>query len=89
MQPFYRKGIKRLSTAYEKNLSVALMCSELKPEACHRSKLIGQTLSAKNIEVKHIDENGELITHNQVIQRLTGGQLGLFDDVFTSRKQYK
>ncbi|WP_077247747.1 DUF488 domain-containing protein [Bacillus sp. FJAT-27225] len=88
-QPFYLKGIKRLTTAYEKNLRVALMCSELKPESCHRSKLIGETLTANNINVKHIDEIGRLLSQEKVIERLTGGQLALFDEVYTSRKQYK
>lgn len=89
LQPFYQKGIKRILTAYEKNLSVVIMCSELKPENCHRFKLIGKTLTEENVIVTHIDEFGELISHDEIIQRLTGGQLSLFEMGFTSRKQYK
>jgi uncharacterized protein (DUF488 family) len=90
-QPFFREGIARLCTAWEKNLRVALMCSEGKPEECHRSKLIGSSLINHSIDVIHIDENGDLITQEQAIHRLTGGQLDLFGpplETLTSRKRY-
>jgi uncharacterized protein (DUF488 family) len=57
---YFRKGIDRLHAAYEKELNVALMCSERKPALCHRSKLIGRTLEENNLPVHHIDEHGEL-----------------------------
>ncbi|WHP41456.1 DUF488 domain-containing protein [Lysinibacillus capsici] len=88
-QGFYQKGISRLRTAYKKNLFVALMCSEQKPESCHRSKLIGQTLSEEGIDIVHIDEQGIIISQLEVIERITGGQLSLFEEGFTSRKKYK
>ena len=66
------------------------MCSEAKPERCHRSKLIGQCLATHKIYVEHIDEEGNLKTQEQVISLLTGGQLSLFDSfpMLTSRKRY-
>ena len=67
---FYRAGIKRLHTASGKDLHVVLMCSEGKPENCHRSKLIGQTLTGEGIEVRHIDEQDQLISQEQVLARL-------------------
>ena len=86
---FYRQGIERVHAAYEKRLRVVLMCSEGKPEQCHRSKLLGETLVAASIPVVHIDENDETRTHAEVIDRLTGGQLSLFgQQEFTSRKRY-
>ena len=39
---FYARGIGRLRRAWQNQLRVILMCSEGKPEMCHRSKLIGQ-----------------------------------------------
>lgn len=85
----YRQGIERVRAAYEKRLRVVLMCSEGKPEQCHRSKLLGETLVAADIPVVHIDENDEVRTHTEVIDRLTGGQLSLFgQQEFTSRKRY-
>ena len=86
---FYRQGIARLKVALEKQYRVALMCSELKPELCHRSKLIGQTLDQQEIEVRHIDETGALQTQPEVINRLTDGQLNFFEQPFSSKKRYR
>ncbi len=89
-KPFYTEGIDRLQNAYQQGLRIALMCSEGKPEMCHRSKLIGETLVTRSIPVAHIDEHGQLLTQEYVILRLHKGQQSLFDDFFqyTSRKRY-
>ncbi|MBA3680141.1 MAG: DUF488 domain-containing protein [Bacteroidetes bacterium] len=57
---FFKRGIERLKTAYAKNIALAIMCSETKPENCHRSKLIGAALLNESILLQHIDELGEL-----------------------------
>jgi uncharacterized protein (DUF488 family) len=62
----FKHGIKRIETAYEKNVKVALMCSEVKPSECHRSKLIGVVLHELNVEVQHIDENGVLQSQAEI-----------------------
>lgn len=86
---FYQRGIERLHTAFTQQQRVVLMCSEGKPEECHRCKLIGTTLTTQNIPVIHIDENSEQMTQEQIIDRLTGGQLSMFgEDTFHSRKKY-
>lgn len=86
----YKRGIERLQTAYAQQQCVALMCSEGKPEQCHRSKLIGMSLDKKDIPVIHIDENDEEQIQEKVIDRLTRGQMRLFgEDTFHSRKQYR
>lgn len=93
-QPFFQQGIQRLKQAWLKNARMVLMCSELKPYECHRSKLIAPGLSAAGIIVAHINEQGVLKTQDQVIETLTGGQLSLFaDETFNpkidlSRKKY-
>ena len=87
---FYRQGIDRVQVASAQGLRVVLMCSEGKPEMCHRAKLIGDTLAKLGIDVAHIDENDELRTQEEVEHRLTGGQLSLFGEQnFTSRKRYE
>lgn len=87
---FYRAGIARLEKAFRQGLCIALMCSEGKPEMCHRSKLIGATLDGLGIPVLHIDEEGRLQTQADVIFELTNGQLSLFGEPeFTSRKHYR
>ena len=86
---FYQAGVARLQVALEKDYCLALMCSELKPEMCHRSKLIGQTLAQNQITVQHIDEVGQRQTQLAVINRLTKGQLSFFEPSFTSQKKYR
>lgn len=76
----YQRGIERLRNAFSQQHAIVLMCSEGKPEECHRCKLIGATLTHENITVMHIDENGEHLTQAQVVERLTGGQLSMFGD---------
>ena len=86
---FYQAGIERVRSAWQRGVRFALLCSEGRPEQCHRSILIGESLASLNIPVAHIDENDELCSQEEVIQRLTGGQLSLFGDLeFTSRKRY-
>lgn len=86
---FYQAGIQRVQAAWQRGVRFVLMCSEGKPEQCHRSKLIGETLAGLDIPVAHIDEQDQLRSQDEVIQRLTGGQLSLFGDhEFTSRKRY-
>jgi uncharacterized protein (DUF488 family) len=88
-QPFFQAGLERLRKAHEQGVPAALMCSEGRPEQCHRSKLIGEALAAAGIPVRHIDEDGQLLTQAQVMDRLTGGQLDLFGGpALTSRKRY-
>ncbi len=85
---FYQRGIERLHTAYSQQERVALMCAEEKPEHCHRTKLISATLTDENLPVVHIDENSEEMTQEQIIDRITGGQMNLFgEDIFYSRKK--
>jgi uncharacterized protein (DUF488 family) len=88
-QPFFQAGILRLRKASEQPRRAALMCSEGRPEQCHRSKLIGEALAAQGVPVCHIDEDGAVLTQRQVIDRLTKGQLDLFGQPsFSSRKRY-
>ncbi len=88
-QPFFQAGIERLKKAFAQKRRAALMCSEGRPEQCHRTKLIGEALAADGIPICHIDEDGAVLTQTQVIDRLTRGQMDLFGQPsFTSRKRY-
>jgi uncharacterized protein (DUF488 family) len=94
---FYQEGIGRLQNAWTQKLRVAIMCSEGKPENCHRTKLISKTLTAIStpggtIPVTHIDENDQLISQEDVMLRLNKNQPSLFGEDFiqhTSRKSYQ
>ncbi len=89
---FFLAGIERLTKAQSQGLTVTIMCSEGKPEQCHRSKLIGKALARRGLPVAHIDENNELISQDEVLLRLTDGQPSLFGDEMLpghSRKRYQ
>lgn len=73
--PAYQHGIDRLETASEQGNAVCLMCSEGRPEVCHRTKLVGESLVERDIPVFHIDADGELRPHAEIIRRLTKGQM--------------
>jgi len=63
---FYLSGIERLMKANDQDLNLAIMCSERKPQDCHRSRLIGKTLLGKGINLQHINEQGEIISQSQL-----------------------
>ena len=89
VQPFFAEGLKRVQQAFVQQHRIVLMCSEGKPEQCHRSKLIGEALTAAGVPVCHIDEDGALVSQRDVIDRITRGQMDLFGaPSFTSRKRY-
>jgi len=89
---FFKSGLKRLTTAHEKRINLAIMCSESKPEECHRSKLIGQELLNKEISLKHIVSDKRVKSQQTVMNELTKGKgtVDLFGSKmdFTSRKSY-
>ena len=76
----FRHGIERLQKAWQQDQRVALLCSEARPENCHRSKLIGVALKAEGLDVTHLDEDGTALSQQEVMNRLHDGQLGLFAD---------
>ena len=77
-QSFYKQGIERLKTAYIKDISLAIMCSESNPCNCHRSKLISPTLATEGVTVLHIDEKGDLKTNESVMKEANPPVTSLF-----------
>lgn len=64
---FFNQGIKRVQRAYDKNFTLALMCSEKEPINCHRYFLVSRKLEqcfGDWLEVEHIVKNksGEITT---------------------------
>ena len=60
-------GIKRIETAYNKNFTLALMCSEKRPVECHRFFFVSKKIEQKYgdwIEIKHItiNQEGKIVT---------------------------
>lgn len=85
---FFVEGVDRLQSAFEQGITVCLLCSESHPAQCHRSKLIGEALKSRGIEVEHIMPNGSSESQEEVISALTKGQGSLFGEHFVSRKSY-
>ena len=95
---FFIEGLQRLIIANNKKIKVAIMCSESKPEECHRTKLIGEELIKKGISLNHItrtkSKEKKIILKGQKEVMLIvapNGTMNLFGEEisFTSRKQYK
>ena len=64
---FFLQGIKRIENAYDKNYTLALMCSEKDPINCHRYFLVSKKIEQAYgdwIEVEHVvqSESGEILT---------------------------
>lgn len=76
-RPPFQRGLERLVAAYEGGHRAAVMCSELDAERCHRSKLIGEALAERGIEMTHIDRDGAPVPHSRVIEQLSGSQMAL------------
>ncbi len=89
---FFKESLERLVTADNKKIKIAIMCSEAKPEECHRTKLIGEELRKKNISTNHIISEKLLKLQETVMLELTEGKgiIDLFgnETAFTSRKSY-
>lgn len=95
---FFKNGLQRLITANTKKVKVAIMCSESKPEECHRTKLIGEELIELGINLNHItrtkNRQKQLIIKGQKEVMLIvapNGTINLFGEElsFGSRKKYK
>ena len=52
---YFQEGIMRLTEVWAQGFPLAVMCSEAKPQHCHRSVLIAPALTARGIEVVHIE----------------------------------
>lgn len=76
VKSFFESGIERLKTAYAKRIPLAIMCSEGRPAACHRSKLIGKTLLRHQVPVMHINEKGMLQSQEEIMYELNKGFSG-------------
>jgi uncharacterized protein (DUF488 family) len=76
--PAFLEGIARLEAGREAGHLIALMCAEGKPRSCHRTKLVAEELVAHGVPVSHIDEHGDLRSHAEIMQLVTGGQEALF-----------
>lgn len=88
----FSRGIDRLVTASRTGHRVAMLCSEGRPEDCHRTKLVGRALLEVGVEVQHLDEHGALRSQDEILDRLRGSQMTLIDEetsMLKSRGRYR
>ena len=64
------------------------MCSEKEPLDCHRTLLIAQVLTARDLGIGHILADGDLESHAAAVDRLLDRfKLPRDGDMFRSREQ--
>jgi uncharacterized protein (DUF488 family) len=85
---FFRRGIQRLLSASAQGIRICLFCSEIRPEDCHRSKMIGVSLAKHGINVIHLGPQGEHLSQGEVMARLKTAQTEMFENGLSSRKSY-
>ncbi len=76
-QPDFMKGLERLARGAGQGHRIAILCSEGRPEECHRSKCIGIELDRLQVNVLHIDPDGLSVTQSEVMKRIDGGQISI------------
>ena len=81
-------GFNKIKTSMEKNYTFVLMCSEKDPLECHRSIMVSRIFYTNGYRIKHLLNNGSIITQEDIENRLlneyfpdreTHYQLSLFD----------
>lgn len=75
--PRFLRGLDRLVEA-ALTRTVCLMCGCLRPHRCHRSRLIGEALARCGVEIRHLDAEGESVSHAQVVEESRPTQGSLF-----------
>ena len=82
---FFNIGLQNVIKGMENN-RIALMCLEKKPIDCHRAILVANAFYIQGLSVKHILENGNIETHEELNNELLNlyfpdrNQINLFDN---------
>jgi uncharacterized protein (DUF488 family) len=82
----FKKGVDRVLEGAGK-YKIALMCSERDPLDCHRCLLVSRALAKRNIVVRHILSDGQLIDHSQIEEALLEASGKVAEDFFAPRAE--
>jgi hypothetical protein len=82
----FAKGLDRVVEG-AKNYRIALMCSERDPLHCHRCLLVGRALAERGIGVSHILDDGRVVSHTEIEDRLLEITGRNAEDLFTPRAE--
>ncbi len=66
-EPKLHLGLDRLVEAARER-TVCLMCGCLRPHRCHRFRLGGEALARRGVEVWHLSDKGESVSHARVAE---------------------
>lgn len=82
----FKQGLELVVEGAKKH-RIAIMCSEHDPLDCHRCLLVGRALAERGMSIKHIQSNGSILSHDEIVERLLKleGQQG--DDLFLSQDE--
>jgi hypothetical protein len=82
----FKKGLDRVIEGAKK-YRIALMCSEHDPLDCHRCLLVARALRERDVEVRHILSNGQIVSQSDIENRLLDIAGRQNDDMFASREE--
>jgi uncharacterized protein (DUF488 family) len=82
----FNEGVERVIAGARK-YRVALMCSERDPLDCHRCLLVGRALAERGVRVSHILDDGNIVSHTQIENRLLELSGLNADDMFVPRDE--
>jgi uncharacterized protein (DUF488 family) len=82
----FRKGLDRVLEGTKK-YRIALMCSERDPLDCHRCLLVGRALSQQGIRVGHLLNDGNVVSHIEIEDRLLEMSGRKTDELFASQSE--
>ncbi len=84
--PLFQEGIERLRRGAAE-LRVALLCAEKDPIDCHRTVLVARSLALAGFEVRHILEDGELESMEEVTTRIMAATKVPEETLFQPREE--
>lgn len=82
----FGKGLDRVIEGAKK-YRVALMCSERDPLDCHRCLLVGRALAQRGVRVNHILDNGNVVSQDEIEDKLLELSGRNADDFFAPRAE--
>ena len=84
--PEFSEGLKRVVEGVKK-YRVALMCSERDPLDCHRCLLVSRALAQRGVRVSHILDDGSVVSHTKIEERLLELSGRTNDDLFAPQSE--
>ena len=82
----FGKGLDRVVEGAKK-YRIALLCSERDPLDCHRCLLVGRALVQRGVRVNHILDDGNIVDHTQMEDKLLEMAGCSADDLFSPRDE--